>query len=105
MHFIMQLLPAIALVAMLFALFYLTFTYVPRFHKAWKQWRWDSWCRKSRYVPNVSGDADYWKGFFHSVDRDYSCGAAFCDDPACNTHGAKNADGELRYWESRSQLH
>lgn len=31
-------------------------------------------------------------------DHDYSCGAAFCDDPACNTHGPKDADGELYYW-------
>lgn len=32
-------------------------------------------------------------------ERDYSCGAAFCDDPACNTHGAKDADGDLLYWK------
>ena len=31
-------------------------------------------------------------------DRDYSCGAAFCDDPACNLHGAKDADDQLLYW-------
>lgn len=24
-----------------------------------------------------------------AVDPDYSCGAAYCDDPACNTHGPK----------------
>lgn len=34
-------------------------------------------------------------------DRDYSCGAQFCDDPACNTHGLKNADDELLYWKGR----
>jgi hypothetical protein len=34
-------------------------------------------------------------------DRDYSCGAAFCDDQACNTHGLKDADGDLLYWEDR----
>ena len=28
---------------------------------------------------------------------DYSCGAAFCDDPACIIHGAKDADGELKW--------
>jgi hypothetical protein len=31
-------------------------------------------------------------------ERDYSCGSTFCDDPACNTHGEKDADGNLRYW-------
>lgn len=34
-------------------------------------------------------------------DRDYSCGAAYCDDPACNTHGPKDADGDLLYWKNR----
>jgi hypothetical protein len=34
-------------------------------------------------------------------DRDYTCGAAYCDDPACNTHGAKDADGDLLYWKRR----
>jgi len=34
-------------------------------------------------------------------DHDYSCGAAFCDDPACNSHGAKNADDELLYWKGK----
>jgi hypothetical protein len=37
-------------------------------------------------------------------DRDYSCGAAFCDDPACNAHGAKDGDGNLLYWK-RQQKH
>jgi len=32
-------------------------------------------------------------------DRDYSCGIAFCDDPACNTHGPKDSNGNLLYWE------
>jgi hypothetical protein len=27
-----------------------------------------------------------------SPDPDYSCGAAFCDDPACNTHGKKRME-------------
>jgi hypothetical protein len=31
-------------------------------------------------------------------DRDYSCASSYCDDPACNLHGAKNRDGELLYW-------
>jgi hypothetical protein len=31
-------------------------------------------------------------------DRDYSCGAAFCDDPACSTHGPKDVDDQLLYW-------
>ena len=35
-------------------------------------------------------------------DRDYSCGAAFCDDPACNTHGAKDADDQLLYRRAKS---
>lgn len=26
-----------------------------------------------------------------AVDPDYSCGADYCDDPACNTHGPKAA--------------
>jgi hypothetical protein len=26
-------------------------------------------------------------------------GAAFCDDPACNLHGAKDADENLLYWQ------
>ena len=39
----------------------------------------------------------------HYPDMDYSCGAGFCDDPACNTHGAKNADDELLYWEHRKK--
>ena len=33
---------------------------------------------------------------------DYSCGAAFCDDPACIIHGAKDADGELK-WRLRME--
>lgn len=70
MHFVMQLFSVVALVATLFALYYLTFTYVPRLHNAWKQRRWDSWCRKSKYVSNISGDADYWKKFFRSIDQD-----------------------------------
>ncbi len=36
-------------------------------------------------------------------DRVYSCGAAFCDDPACNTHGLKDADGDLLYWASSAK--
>ena len=28
---------------------------------------------------------------------DYSCGAVFCDDPACTTHSAKDADGKVKY--------
>ena len=31
-------------------------------------------------------------------ERDYRCGAAFCDDPACNTHGATESDDRLLYW-------
>lgn len=27
-----------------------------------------------------------------AVDPDYACGAAYCDDPACNTHGPKGRD-------------
>ncbi len=34
-------------------------------------------------------------------DKDYSCGAAFCDDPACNTHGPRNPDGQLLFWENK----
>jgi len=37
-------------------------------------------------------------GMSVDADRDYSCGAAFCDDPVCNLHGAKNSDGDLLYW-------
>lgn len=37
-------------------------------------------------------------------DRDYSCGAAFCDDPACNTHGPKSPDEELLYWVKRDYV-
>lgn len=33
-------------------------------------------------------------------DRDYSCGAAYCDDEACNMHGPRD-DGELLYWKRR----
>jgi hypothetical protein len=27
-------------------------------------------------------------------DPDYSCGAAYCDDPACNMHGPKKEEDE-----------
>ena len=43
---------------------------------------------------------DRFKLYDDPVDRDYTCGAAFCDDPACNTHGPKNADGDLVFWAS-----
>lgn len=29
---------------------------------------------------------------FGLPDPDYSCGAAYCDDPACNMHGPKARD-------------
>ncbi len=49
------------------------------------------------WTPGSDADTTY------SPDMDYSCGAAFCDDPACNTHGAKNADGQLLYWEPKKK--
>lgn len=36
-------------------------------------------------------------------DRDYSCGAAFCDDPVCNTHGPKDSDSDLLYWIAKDK--
>lgn len=37
-------------------------------------------------------------------DLDYSCGAAFCDDPACNVHGAKDRDDRLLYWTPQRRM-
>ena len=40
--------------------------------------------RKREFSP-ISG----FEGLFAPPDPDYSCGAAYCDDPACNTHNGK----------------
>lgn len=66
MHFIMQLIPVVLLVATLFTLFYLSFAFVPRIHKAWKQRRWDKWCKENHYV-HLTGDDTYWKNFWEKL--------------------------------------
>ena len=37
-----------------------------------------------RPVPEIAPTSEW-----GSPDPDYACGAAFCDDPACNTHAPK----------------
>ena len=49
------------------------------------------------WTPGSDEDMKHWP------DTDYCCLAAYCDDPACNTHGAKNADDELLYWEPKKK--
>jgi hypothetical protein len=54
---------------------------------------------RDRRVVNGKPCADSWHERYtsasspraHLPDRDYYCGSAYCDDPACNLHGAKDA--------------
>jgi hypothetical protein len=63
--------------------------------------------RLAKAIRAACREVKAWKPWQRSVDafglpdKDYSCGAAFCDDPACNLHGPKDSDGGLLYWKRR----
>lgn len=47
---------------------------------------------ESERIDKEEGDNVAASLFFGPVDPDYACGATYCDDPACNTHGRRHDD-------------